>query len=235
MANFVYLKPHSESGLLSWSDAARIADSLKQGSPAVLPTETGYMLAALATSQDAVKTAFAVKGRAGSAVMHVACGSLEMAGTVGILTERAIRLLGQLTPGPVSVIVSQTGLLPDDDGLVTLNGTVGLRIPDHPGTLQVINALGLPVTATSLNSSGSVLPSVDEASLRTLNWPEREVIYVVRDDEAIVYDSASTLVRLSHDSIEILRAGPISAAEIDRVSEQAFPGALPSAERPADG
>jgi L-threonylcarbamoyladenylate synthase len=222
MTQFVYVSPNSRSGMLAWFDVAKIADSLKQGSPVILPTETGYMLAALATSADAVKSAFAVKGRAGSAVMHVACASLEMAGTVGILTEQATRLLGQLTPGPVSVIVNQTDLLSDSDGLVTLNGTVGIRIPDHAGTLQVINAIGLPVTATSLNNSGSKLASVDEAALRTMSWPESEVIYVVQDDDAIVYSSASTLVRVSNNSIEILRAGPISESEIHRVADKIY-------------
>lgn len=220
MTEFVYLKPRSRNGALTWSQVAKVADSLKGGALAVLPTETGYMLAALATSAEAVNDAFTVKGRAGSAVMHVACGSLEMAGTVGILTERAIRLLGQLTPGPVSVIVESTGLLSDTGSMLTLNGTVGLRVPDHAGTLQVINAVGLPLTATSLNSSGSQLESVEENVLRGLNWPEHAVVYVVRDDGAIVYDAASTLVRVSNNAIEILRAGPVSEAEIRQVANQ---------------
>jgi L-threonylcarbamoyladenylate synthase len=215
MARFVYVKPHSGSGTITLSDAVNISDSLKRGSLAILPTETGYMLAALATSQDAVKNAFTAKGRAGSAVMHVACASLEMAGHVGILTEPATRLLGAFTPGPVSVIVGKTDLLPDD--LVTVNGTVGIRIPDHPGTLQVINAVGSPLTATSLNSSGTQLPSVDEASLQTMNWPPNEVIYVLQDDDAIAYNAASTLVRLTGDLVEILRAGPVTESEIRRV------------------
>jgi len=223
MTEFVYVRPHSRSGTLTCAAVAEIADSLKQGALAVLPTETGYMLAALATSADAVKAAFTVKGRAASAVMHVACASLEMAGTVGILTESASRLLGQLTPGPVSVIVESTGLLADSEGMVTLNGTVGLRIPDHPGTLQVISAVGSPLTATSLNSSGSQLPSVDAAALGTLNWPERDVVYVVRDDVAIAYSSPSTLVRVSDNSIEILRPGPISESDIRRVSMRLTP------------
>lgn len=218
MAQFIYVKPHSRTGMLTWSEVAKIADSLKQGALAVLPTETGYMLAALATSADAVKAAFAVKGRAESAVMHVACASLEMAGAVGILTEHAIRILGQLTPGPVSVIVKSTGFLSDSESMVTLNGTVGLRIPDHAGTLQVINAVGLPLTATSLNSSGSRLVSVDEAVLRTMDWPEHDVVYVVRDDDAIAYSDSSTLVRVSNNSIEILREGPLSESEISRVA-----------------
>lgn len=214
MTEFIYLKPRSKSGLLPLSEVAKVADSLQRGTPAVLPTETGYMLAALATSEDAVKTAFMVKGRPAAAVMHVACASMGMARTVGMLTDRASRLLGEFTPGPLSVIVRQTNLLQGD--LVTLNGTVGIRVPDHPATLQVINAVGAPLTATSLNSSGARLPTVDEASLRSLHWPEDGVIYVVRDDDAIAYDSASTLVRVSGESVDVLRPGPVSAADIRR-------------------
>jgi L-threonylcarbamoyladenylate synthase len=217
VTQFVYVKPHSRSGTVTLSETAKIADSLKRGSLAVLPTETGYMLAALATSANAIKCAFAVKDRASSDVMHVACASLEMAESVGKLTKRAIRLLGEFTPGPLSVIVNKTDLLPDH--MVTLNGTVGIRIPDHPGTLQVINEVGAPVTATSLNNSGSRLASVDRDALQTLNWPEREVIYVLRDDDAIVYDSPSTLVRISGNPTEILRAGPVSESEILRVAD----------------
>lgn len=221
MTEFVYVRPRSRSGMLAWSEVAKIAESLKQGSLAVLPTETGYMLAALATSAPAVESAFAVKGRAGTAVMHVACASLEMAATAGILTGAATRLLSRLTPGPVSVVVGNTDLFAQSADLVTLNGTVGIRVPDHAGTLQVISAVGAPVTATSLNSSGSRLESVDEAELKALNWPDNAVVYVVRDDDAIVCTSASTLVRVSGDSIEILRAGPIPEAEIRSVAAQA--------------
>jgi L-threonylcarbamoyladenylate synthase len=219
MTQFVYVRPRSRRGTLALADVARIADSLKRGSLAVLPTETGYMLAALATSPDAVKRAFTVKERATSAVMHVACSSLDMAATVGLLTGRAERLLGQFTPGPLSVIVRQTDLLPD--GLVTVNGTVGIRVPDHPGTLQIINEVGSPLTATSLNSSGSQLPGIDEPSLRTLNWPGDEAVYVVQDDDAIAYGSASTLARISGETIEILRPGPITEAEIHQVADRA--------------
>lgn len=217
MTRFTYLTPRSRSGTLSLAEVAKVADSLKRGSLAILPTETGYMLAAPATSSGAVKDAFTVKGRPAAAVMHVACASMDMAQTVGVLTTRATRLLGAFTPGPLSVIVGKTDLLPDD--LVTVNGTVGIRVPDHPATLQVISAVGAPLTATSLNSSGSQLPSVEEASLRTLDWPEGDEIYIVRDDDAIAYSSASTLVRITGESIEILRPGPVSAEEIRRVAD----------------
>jgi L-threonylcarbamoyladenylate synthase len=214
MTEFRHLKPFSATGALKLADVGRIADSLRRGSMAVLPTETGYMLAALATSEPAIKRVFTAKGRNTANVMHVACGSLTMAGTVGELSEAARRLLGEFTPGPVTVVVKKTPLLPDD--FVALNGTVGIRMPDHPATLQVINEVGAPLTATSLNVSGAAPASPGKLEMRFMEWPEDEVIYVLEDDERIVYDAPSTLVRVTGKDLEILRQGPVSEDEILR-------------------
>jgi L-threonylcarbamoyladenylate synthase len=219
MTEFRHVKPSSATGVLKLADVGRVADNLRRGSMAVLPTETGYMLAALATSEPAIKQVFTAKGRNTANVMHVACGSLSMAGTVGELNQAALRLLGEFTPGPVTVVVKKTPLLPDD--FVALNGTVGIRMPDHPATLQVINEVGAPLTATSLNVSGAGSPPAGKLELRFMQWPEDEVIYVLEDDERIVYDSPSTLVRVTGKDIEILREGPVSEAEILRVANQA--------------
>lgn len=198
--------------MLTLAEVARIADSLRNGSLAVLPTETGYMLAAIATSIRAVERAFAVKQRDHSQVMHVACASVAMAASVGMLTPAALRLLGAFTPGPLSVVVIKTPALPDR--LVTVNGTVGIRVPDHPATLQVIAEAGAPLTATSLNVSGTVPVPVSKLELDTLNWPAGETVYIVEDDEAIRHGAGSTLVRLTGEEAEILRPGPIGDSDV---------------------
>lgn len=216
MAQFKHMRPFSGTGLLKLADVAEVSENLRRGSMAVLPTETGYMLAALATSVPAIKQVFTAKGRNAANVMHVACGSLSMAKTVGEINQVALRLLGELTPGPVTVIVKKTPLLPDD--FVALNGTVGIRMPDHPATLQVINEVGAPLTATSLNVSGAGVAAASKLDMRFMEWPENEVIYVLEDDDRIVFDSASTLVRVSGEDVEILRNGPISESDVLRVA-----------------
>jgi L-threonylcarbamoyladenylate synthase len=170
------------------------------------------MLAALATSLPAVERAFAVKYRKHAQVMHVACASLAMAAEIGVLTPPALRLLGEFTPGPVSVVVPKTALLPDR--LVTMDGTVGIRVPDHPATLQVIGEVGTPLTATSLNVSGSAPALVSDLELESLNWPAGDTVHVVADDDAISYQTGSTLVRAVGPDVEILRAGPISESRV---------------------
>jgi L-threonylcarbamoyladenylate synthase len=210
---FEFIRPHSDSRMLTLGEVARIADSLRSGSLAVLPTETGYMLAAMATSVPAVERAFAVKHRDHAQVMHVACASVAMAASVAVLTPAALRLLGAFTPGPLSVVVAKTPALPDR--LVTISGTVGIRVPDHPGTLQVIAEVGVPLTATSLNVSGTAPVPVRKLELDTLNWPAGETIYIVEDDEAIRHGTGSTLVRLTGGEVEILRPGPIGEADVN--------------------
>ena len=212
MTQFEFIRPHSASGLLTLSEVARISDRLRGGSVAVLPTETGYMLAAVATSIPAIERAFAVKSRDPAHVMHVACASLEMAATIGELTPIALRLLGAFTPGPLSVIVAKTPVLPDR--LVTINGTVGIRVPDHPATLQVIREVAAPLTATSLNVSGSAAVPVRKLELDALSWPADQQIYIVEDDEAIRFGMGSTLVRLTGPDIEIVRPGPVRESDL---------------------
>jgi L-threonylcarbamoyladenylate synthase len=214
MAEFVFLRPRPETGTLRLADLAEVAANLSRGGLAVLPTETGYMLAALATSEPALAKAFAVKDRPAAQVMHVACASLSMIETVGVLTARAGRLLGEFTPGPLSVIIEKTAVLPDR--FVTLAGTVGIRVPDNPATLQIIAEVGGPLTATSLNRSGEPSIPIDEAGLRQLSWPAGEVVHVVVDANAKRYDDASALVRVTGDEPEILRAGPIDEDQIRR-------------------
>ncbi|MFL6130389.1 MAG: L-threonylcarbamoyladenylate synthase [Mycobacteriales bacterium] len=222
MTAFEIVAPRPHSRLLTLAAAQATADLLRAGGLAVLPTETGYLLAASAVSSAAARKAFAVKQRDLSNPMHVACASLEMAARFGKLDGRARRLLGELTPGPLSVVVPQAGDL--DNPYVTRAGTIGLRVPDHPATLQVIATLGGPVTATSLNRSGEESAPVDRQLLETFDWDGEPVVHAVIDPAAVRYEQASTLVRLTGPEPEVLRAGPVTAAEIARVLAGPPPG-----------
>jgi L-threonylcarbamoyladenylate synthase len=211
MGRYRIIRARSASGLLRLADVEEIATRLLGGGLAVLPTETGHMVAALATSRDALLKAFAFKGRPLANPMHVACSSLTMADRYAFLSADARRLLGTHTPGPLTVVVPQKSALPAD--LVTLNGTVGIRVPDHAATLQVIEAVGAPLTATSLNRSGEESRPVSEDSLAGFDWVDETPVVI--DNEAIRYEAASTLVRFEQDGFTILRGGPVDKAVIE--------------------
>ncbi|BCB84661.1 L-threonylcarbamoyladenylate synthase [Phytohabitans suffuscus] len=218
MSRFQFLAPSAHSGLLRLGDAELVAGRLRDGGLAVLPTETGYMLAALATSLPALRAAFDVKERDYAHAMHVACASLGMAARYAVLSSPARQLVGEFTPGPLTVVVPQTGALPDE--MVTLGGTVGIRVPDHPATLQVIATLDAPVTATSLNRAGEETRPFDRDLLDELPWGDLRDVPVVEDKAAVRYTAASTLVRLIGQVPEVLRQGPITTEDMAAALER---------------
>ncbi|HEY8473971.1 MAG TPA: L-threonylcarbamoyladenylate synthase [Natronosporangium sp.] len=209
---FRFLRPNQPSGLLRLADLDWVVERLRAGELAVLPTETGYLLAAVATDPVAVRAAFAAKQRDLANPMHIACASLGMVSRYAELTGPARRLLGGFTPGPLSVVVPQKDTLPRE--LVTLHGTVGIRIPDHPATLQVVAELGLPVTATSLNRSGEGARD-DWSILDTLDWRGQAEVPVVDSPGSVRFGSASTLVRLTGAEVTVIRPGPITVDQIE--------------------
>jgi L-threonylcarbamoyladenylate synthase len=202
----------ADSRLLRLGDVSAIAERLLRGELAVLPTETGHMIAALATSRPALLKVFAFKNRPLTNPMHVACASLAMADEFAVLSPQARLLVATFTPGPLTVVVPQRPVLPDD--LVTLDGTVGIRVPDHPATLQVIAAVGAPLTATSLNLSGEESRPLSAESLAAFDFADDDTLVVV-DNEAIRHAAASTLVRIDGGKVDVLREGPVSRTEVE--------------------
>lgn len=212
---FRFTRPVPPAGLLRLTDLEHVVSVLRAGGLAVLPTETGHMLAALATSYPALYAAFRAKQRDTAHPMHIACSSLEMANHYAEISPQAEILLGTFTPGPLTVIVPQRDPLPRE--LVTLAGTVGIRVPEHPATLQVVAALGAPVTATSVNRSGEEALLPDRSVLASMDWDGLDEVPVVLDPAAARHSRPSTLVRLTEGSVDVLRAGPITLADVERV------------------
>jgi L-threonylcarbamoyladenylate synthase len=215
MTTFDLLSPDPTTRLLAPAEVDRVVAVLRGGGLAVLPTETGHLLAAAVTSAAAIRAAFAVKQRALTATMHLACSGVEMAAGYADLGPAARRVLEKFTPGPVSVVLPRSARLAGAAGeYVTQDGTVGIRIPEPPATRQVIEALGVPVTATSLNRSGEESRSVDRGLLESFDWQGAEVVPAVLENAAVTYPLASTLVRLIGTDVEILRSGPVDEGRI---------------------
>jgi L-threonylcarbamoyladenylate synthase len=203
------LTPH---GLLSLDAVEACVRQLRTAGLLVLPTETGYMLAGDATDEQAIEAVFAAKGRSRGNPIHVAVDGLPQIEACVLLPEAGLRVCLRLMPGPVTVIGENRSAVPE--ALVAHTGTLGVRIPDSPVTLQVLSAFGGPVTATSLNPSG-VAPSPDpREAISELVTPADAPVHLVVDAGAVTYAQPSTLVRFASDSWEILRHGPVAAEEI---------------------
>ena len=144
--------------LLTKQDVAAAAAILRGGGLLGVPTETVYGLGADGLNGDAVRRIFQAKGRPqdNPLILHIPeAGWLEQ--YCRDVPEAAYRLAERFWPGPLTMILPRREIVPD---AVTCGlDTVGARCPDHPVTLEIIRAAGVPVAAPSGNLSGRPSPT----------------------------------------------------------------------------
>ncbi len=140
------------------ADIGQAAAWLRQGDIVAIPTETVYGLAANALDPDAVLKIFQAKERPAFDPLIVHIGRKEAARTiVRELPPGAEALMDAFWPGPLTLVLPKRPAIPD---IVTSGlDTVGVRMPDHALTLQLLRGLDFPLAAPSANPFGYVSPT----------------------------------------------------------------------------
>lgn len=140
------------------SVVARAAEYLRRGDAVAIPTETVYGLAANAFDEAAVLKIFTIKERPSFDPLIVHIGRPgDIHRVVKELPPGAEALMEAFWPGPLTLVLPKRPEVPD---LVTSGlGTVGVRMPSHPMTLELLRSLEFPLAAPSANPFGYVSPT----------------------------------------------------------------------------
>ncbi|MDX2084134.1 MAG: L-threonylcarbamoyladenylate synthase [Candidatus Melainabacteria bacterium] len=189
-------------------DAA--AKLLAQGQLVAFPTETVYGLGADALNEVALQRLFTAKGRPADhpVIVHLAKQSQLPQWAVEI-PDRAWRLAEAFWPGPLTLILKRAAHVP----LAVTGGqdTVGLRVPNHPLALALLEAFGSGVAAPSANRFGKLSPTTAQAVLEQLG----ERVHCVLDGGPCSVGIESTIVAFSAtQEVRVLRPGGISLAQL---------------------
>jgi L-threonylcarbamoyladenylate synthase len=191
---------------------ARAVETLRAGGLVAFPTETVYGLGADASSVDAVRRVFAVKGRPAEHPVIVHVASVDVLDAWAAHVPDAARVLAQACwPGPLTVVVPRASHVPD----VVTGGldTVGLRVPDQPVALALLRAFGGGVAAPSANRFGRVSPTTAADVQADLG----DDVDVVLDGGACRVGVESTIVDCAHGTPAILRVGGVSQARVEQL------------------
>ena len=183
---------------------------IKHGGLLGIPTETVYGLGANALDETAVLHIFQAKGRPqdNPLILHVPDVSwLEK--YCHDVPAAAYALAEKFWPGPLTMILPRRDIVP----LRTTGGldTVGVRCPDHPMTLDIIRAAGVPVAAPSGNLSGRPSPTTAEHMWEDMNGRINGIV----DGGACTVGVESSIIDLTVTPPRLLRAGglPLEALE----------------------
>jgi L-threonylcarbamoyladenylate synthase len=133
-------------------DAVR---ALARGQVVVYPTDTLYGLGARASDRSAVQKVMDLKGRPEGMPISVAVSSTEEIESWADLAERSRAIVRRELPGPVTLLLPANRNARRSFGtpIVSPNGTIGIRVPDHPLARELARRSG-PITATSANRHG---------------------------------------------------------------------------------
>jgi L-threonylcarbamoyladenylate synthase len=195
---------------------ADAAANLLGGGIVAFPTETVYGLGADACNADAVARIYSVKGRPADHPLIVHIASTDGLGDwADDVPGYAISLARDFWPGPMTLVVKRSGLA--GDFVTGGQDTVGVRVPDHPVALGLLEAFelagGKGVAAPSANRFGNVSPTTAQAVSDELGDYLADGDLIL-DGGACEVGVESTIIDCTGDAPKILRPGAITAQMI---------------------
>ena len=142
---------------LTENELTKAAQLIQKGETVAFPTDTVYGLGADATNEEAVLKIFEAKGRPADRPISVLISHVDDLEKYakGVLPE-VKKLAEKFWPGPLTILLKNTHAFAPS---VTVGKkTVGLRMPDNPIALQLIEACKVPLATPSANSSDVQVP-----------------------------------------------------------------------------
>lgn len=195
--------------------AIRLASRiLAAGGLVAIPTETVYGLAASLAHEPALRRIYEVKGRPSSHPLIVHVAELAQARTlVQNFPAAAEKLASAFWPGPLTLVLPRSSRVPDC--ITASHATVGIRIPKHPVTLELLRELDAPLAAPSANRFTQVSPT--RAAHVAVDLGQE--LDLILDGGPCEVGVESTVVDLSGSEPVLLRPGGISREALELVLE----------------
>jgi L-threonylcarbamoyladenylate synthase len=185
---------------------------LREGEVVAIPTETVYGLAGNALSEASILKIYQVKNRPSFDPLIAHVGSREAAqALVAQWPEKAALLADNFWPGPLTLLLPKKAHVPD---LLTSGlERVGVRMPNHPLTLQVLSHLDFPLAAPSANPFGFVSPTSAQHVADQLG---AKIPYIL-DGGPCRLGLESTIVGFEEEMPVVYRLGGLSLEQLEAV------------------
>lgn len=196
---------------MSGDPVADAAAAALRGELVVLPTDTVYGIGTRPDDPSATGRIFEAKHRSRDLELPVLVPSAATARDLAAFDEVAERLTERCWPGALTIVLPRA----DASRRWDLGGdgaTIGVRMPAHPLTREVLAAAG-PLAVTSANRSGEAPPSTCEGLRRIFGG----MVAVYLCEDAPLVGPPSTVLDLAHGAPRILRRGGVEPSVIARI------------------
>ncbi|NQD69125.1 threonylcarbamoyl-AMP synthase [Sphingobacterium shayense] len=178
-----------DHALVGKEDLSQALDTLRNGGLILCPTDTIWGIGCDATNEEAVRKVYALKGRDSTKSMIILLhNDNQLTSYVREIPEVAYELI-EYSSKPLTIVYSNAKNLAPN--VIAEDGSIGIRIVNHPFCEQLLQRFRKPIVSTSANISGDRSPAnFDEISQEIING----VDYVVQYGQDITVDGKSSTV-----------------------------------------
>jgi tRNA threonylcarbamoyl adenosine modification protein (Sua5/YciO/YrdC/YwlC family) len=180
---------------------------LEAGGLVVYPTDTSYGIGCDLLSRKAIDRLYSLKRRDPKKPITFICADMSQAGTYAQVGHLAYRIIKRLAPGPYTFVLQATKEVPKV--VTTKQKTVGVRIPDSPVALALVEGLGRPLLNTTATGEDGELIG-DPREIKEVLGHGVDLIL----DAGLNLFDVSTVVDLTGEAPEVLREGKGAVDEI---------------------
>lgn len=192
----------------------KAAKVIKNGGIVAFPTETVYGLGADALNENAVKKIFEAKGRPQDNPLIIHVSSKKIDKYVKDIPECAEKMMEKFWPGPLTIILNKKDIVPN---MTSANlSSVGVRMPNEPIALKLIEMSGVPIAAPSANISGRPSPTDVERCVEDLKG---RVDFILGGKKSRV-GVESTIVDCTVNPPVVLRPGGITLEMLKEIDSR---------------
>ena len=181
-----------------------VVECLKDGGIIIYPTDTIYGIGCDIFHSKSVERISELRGiKPGKATFSFICSDLSQLSAFTRPIENSIfKMMKANLPGPFTFILNANNNVPRH--IQSKRKTVGIRIPDHPVTLEIVRMLGNPIMSTSVHDDDEILEYTTDPELIYEKFSNKVDIVI---DSGFGGNIQSTVIDCTDDEIQIIRQG----------------------------
>ncbi|HIE44777.1 MAG TPA: threonylcarbamoyl-AMP synthase [Flavobacteriaceae bacterium] len=199
MSEFIKIYPENPNE----KEIEKAVSILRKGGLIIYPTDTVYGLGCDITNTKALEKIARIKGvKLEKANFSFICKDLSnISNYVKQIDTTTFKLLKRALPGAYTFVLQGNNNLPK---VFKKKKTVGIRVPDNNIARAIVEKLGNPIVSTSIYDEDDVIEYTTDPELIHEKWQSKVDLVI---DGGYGDNTASTIIDLSKDEIEIIREG----------------------------
>lgn len=176
---------------------------LEAGQVVIYPTDTVYGIGAALDERAAVERLYSLRRLDKNKPLSLICANLSEVSRYAIVSDECHRFMRRVLPGPYTFILRATRDAPRLGQ--SKRRTVGVRMPNNPVAIALVEQLGRPLLSTSAIPPGGDLDAISDPAELAQTFAQAGVAVVI--DAGLVVPTPSSVIDWSGDHPEVIREG----------------------------